>query len=995
MVVKINKISDTLHSQQEAWKDTALAVSFPGPMLQWFFGANRMYVFAMQCGFVSKRNSIMIRSLFTGVTGLKNFQTKMDVISNNISNVNTTAFKRGRVMFADLFSQTIKYGQQAFGDYGSQNPQQVGLGVKTASIDTLMGQGNIETTGKDTDIAIEGEGFLVVSSYDGCTYYTRDGNLNISDNYDMVMTNTGSKIQGWMAVQNPKTGNLEMKETGVVPEDINIAKYLKKHAHQTNEIKYSCNLNAGSDERDIQFGLNTLTFFDDQGNQQNLQFKFKKLDANNWVWSAYDDSEGFVATGTLKCNEDGEIIESTVEPEGQTSTIAQPYFTYDPDGDPRPGSATMPINAVSNTGNGVSSGVTVYGKEVQDETVQVIFDGGDPTKATSYRVVGSVRGFIGSGVLGGEQARFKGEPTGIGTYWTPDTDTSFTITDTQIYTLDDGTEHTEVTFPREATITFTTAGGPYSTSQIVDNINEELKNNGVRATAYYDAVTQNFQIVANSTGSNRELKISNATGSFTDLGLSEGVERGTGGSKAEVFQDVAASEAAIIAAGGAAGDADYANDHWDPASDVKLMITDRHGNATQVTFNDYVAGVNQVYSRGAILAEINSKLAQDNVDATATFDDTDNDGNPDMLVIKSNTEGCGECLYITGSNIDQLGLTAGVSFGTAAVSTFDNGGLSFSLTEGKDAWLPNESLSFDTTSEKGAASSVNIFVPQPSSKTLTFKTEVDGETYKIDGAVAKGAQHSTNIVVYDSLGAAHALITRWEHTNKDTMEWSYKISYSNDDPEIIAWCADPANGVIDPENPTEDELERANDALIRNREGKMYFNEVGKINLGKSYIPTLSMTPEGSNEVNISLIADLITQFDSDFTTKAESQDGYAMGLLEQIYFEDDGIVRGVYSNGQKQPIAQVAIATFNNPAGLELQGNNLYAYSPSSGLAVVTKAGIGKAGVICPASLEMSNVDISEEFTNMIVTQRAFQANSRVITTSDEILQEVVNLKR
>ena len=483
----------------------------------------------------------MIRSLFTGVTGLKNFQTKMDVISNNISNVNTTAFKRGRTEFADLFCQTLRYGQQAFGDYGSQNPMQVGLGVKKAAIDTLMDQGNIEFTGKDTDIAIEGEGFFVVHQYDGSTYYTRDGNLNISDSYDLVMTNTGSKMQGWSAVQNPKTGNLEMKETGIVPSDINICKYLKKHAHQTNEVVYSCNLDASSNERDVEFGLNTLTFFDSENNQQNLQFKFKKLDSNNWVWTAYDDTEGNVATGTIKCDDDGNVIESTVEPEGATSNIASPYFTYDPDGDPQPGSATMPINAVTNSGNGVSSGVTVTGKEVKDETVEIIFDGGDPTRATSFRVVGSERGFIGSGTLGGEQARFVGEQTQFGTFWTPDEDTSFTITDTQIYTLDDGTEHTEVTFPREATITFTNADAPYSTSQIVDKINEELANAGVRATIYFDSVTANFQLVSNSTGSNRELKISNATGSFSDLGLAEGSERGTGGSKAEVFQDVNAA----------------------------------------------------------------------------------------------------------------------------------------------------------------------------------------------------------------------------------------------------------------------------------------------------------------------------------------------------------------------------------------------------------------------------------------------------------------------
>ena len=745
----------------------------------------------------------------------------------------------------------------------------------------------------------------------------------------------------------------------------------------------------------IEFGEDTLSFKDSEGNAQKLSFKYKKLDANNWTWSAYDDSEGHVATGTIKCDDDGKVIETTVDPEGTNSTISKPYFTYDPDGDPQPGSATMPINAITNSGNGVSSGVTVTGKEVEDETVQIIFDGGDPTKATSYRVVGSKRGYIGSGTLGGSQARFTGEPTTFGSLWSPDEDTSFTITDTQFYTLDDGSEHTEVTFPREATITFTNAGGPYSTSQIVDTINQELQNSGLRATAYYDAVTCKFQLVNNETGSNRELKISNATGSFSDLGLSEGVTRGSGAAKAEVFQDPAAAEAAIIAAGGTAGSADFANDKWDPASDVKLTISDRHGNATQITFEDKLGGTNQVYTRGAILAEINSKLAQDNVDATASFLDSNNDGSPDMLVIKSNTSGSGECLYINGSNIDQLGLTAGTTFGTAAISSFEYGGIKFDLTEGKDAWLPNETMSFTTTAETGAADSVNIYVPQPSADKLTFQCEVGGETYKIDGHISEGAKHSTNIVTYDSLGEAHALITTWEHTNTETMEWKYKVSYADDDPEIIAWLNDPSNGVVDPKEPTKEDLERANDALINHREGTIYFNANGKLDKAKSEIPQISMQPKGSNKVMIDLNFDMVTDYASDFTTKAESQDGYAMGLLEEIYFEEDGVIRGVYSNGQKQPIAQVALATFNNPAGLEVLGDNLYAYAPSSGLAVVTKAGVGNAGVIIPESLERSNVDISEEFTNMIVTQRAFQANSRIITTSDELLQEVVNLKR
>lgn len=918
----------------------------------------------------------MIRSLFTGVTGLKQHQTKMDVLSNNIANVNTTAFKRGRVMFQDLFSQTLRHGQQAFGEYGGLNPMQVGLGVKNASIDTLMDQGAIEGTGKQTDIAIEGAGFFSVSSYDGNTYYTRDGNLNINPNHDLVMTNTGFKLQGWLSTQNPVTGNLEMKETGVVPYDINITKYLKKHAHQTNEITYSCNLDSGSEERDILFGLDTLTYKDSKGNFQNLSFKFKKLDSENWIWSAVDDTEGNVATGTIKTDADGNVIESTVEPAGATSSVSTPYFTYDPDGSPQPATATMPVNETGNTGDGISSGVLAEGNEILDENVQIIFDGGDPTRATSYRVVGSERGFIGSGTLGGLQAKIMGTTVGFGANWTPAANTSFDIADNQFSP------------PRVATVNFT-GGNTYSTADITDTMNAAMKANGVRATAYYDSVTQQFQIVSNEPGSNRSLELLNSTGNFADLGLTEQTVTGTGGARPEIFADgsLAATNSTTW---------DPTNDVWDPASDVSFTITDRDGHSALINFTDLVAGNNQIYTRGAILAEINSKLAQENVAASASFEDTNNDGSPDQLVITGNKSGSGEQVIISGnSSMNQLGLVAGTTTGTAAVSEFNQGGLSFTLTEGLNQWLPNETMSFITTAEKGASDSINIYVPQPSSEVLKFSTTVNGETFDISGAVNKGATHSTNIIAYDSLGAKHGLVTTWEHTNKETKEWSYKVSYSDDDPEIVAWLKDPANNIADPEAPTEDDLERANDALLTDREGTLFFHENGKIDLGRSLVPDVKLQPQGSNPVSIKLKTDLITQFDSDFTTKAEFQDGYEMGLLEQIYFEEDGIIRGVYSNGQKQPIGQVALTTFNNPGGLEKLGKNLYEFSPNSGQPVVGKPGMMDRGVIVPASLEMSNVDISEEFTTMIITQRAFQANSRVITTSDELLQEVVNLKR
>ena len=106
-------------------------------------------------------------------------------------------------------------------------------------------------------------------------------------------------------------------------------------------------------------------------------------------------------------------------------------------------------------------------------------------------------------------------------------------------------------------------------------------------------------------------------------------------------------------------------------------------------------------------------------------------------------------------------------------------------------------------------------------------------------------------------------------------------------------------------------------------------------------------------------------------------------------------MIMGVYSNGVVDNLARVALATFYNPAGLQAMGGNLYQETNNSGDRKVGAPGEEAMGVILPSNLEMSNVDLSEEFTDMIVTQRGFQANSRIITTSDEMLQELVNLKR
>ncbi|MGY1815454.1 flagellar hook protein FlgE [Blastococcus sp. SYSU D00820] len=138
-----------------------------------------------------------------------------------------------------------------------------------------------------------------------------------------------------------------------------------------------------------------------------------------------------------------------------------------------------------------------------------------------------------------------------------------------------------------------------------------------------------------------------------------------------------------------------------------------------------------------------------------------------------------------------------------------------------------------------------------------------------------------------------------------------------------------------------------------------------------------------------------ITQYGSATTVTASDQDGYTAGVLETFSLGNDGTISGVFSNGEVKVLGQLALATFANPGGLEKAGSSTYRPANNSGVPLIGLAGTGGRGSLLAGALEMSNVDLSEEFTGLIVAQRGFQANSRVITSSDEVLQDLVNLKR
>ncbi|MDR1020879.1 MAG: flagellar hook-basal body complex protein, partial [Synergistaceae bacterium] len=140
---------------------------------------------------------------------------------------------------------------------------------------------------------------------------------------------------------------------------------------------------------------------------------------------------------------------------------------------------------------------------------------------------------------------------------------------------------------------------------------------------------------------------------------------------------------------------------------------------------------------------------------------------------------------------------------------------------------------------------------------------------------------------------------------------------------------------------------------------------------------------------------DGVTQFTSSSTTKGYYQDGYAMGTLDNWSVSQTGIITGSYTNGRSLPIAQVALAMFANDGGLLKVGESCFAETVNSGLAQIGTPMEGGAGSIQGNTIEMSNVDLSEEFVSLIRAQRGFQANTRVVTTSDQVLEELINMKR
>ncbi|HHT48653.1 MAG TPA: flagellar hook protein FlgE [Firmicutes bacterium] len=239
----------------------------------------------------------MMRSMFAGVSGLRNHQTRMDVIGNNIANVNTIGYKSSRVTFADTLSQTIRGATAPQNNRGGVNPQQVGLGVTLSSIDVLHTPGNPQTTGVNTDLAIQGNGFFILS--DGNEeYYTRAGNFSRDPSGRLVYSN-GLQLQGWRIMDDGSVS--DTREGITLPSDSKIA------PRATENVSITGNIHPSADPatNPTEFSSN-IEVVDSLGRTHLVEIEFSQNGYNNWTWTA--DLPGGPFTGTLEFDDGGRLI---------------------------------------------------------------------------------------------------------------------------------------------------------------------------------------------------------------------------------------------------------------------------------------------------------------------------------------------------------------------------------------------------------------------------------------------------------------------------------------------------------------------------------------------------------------------------------------------------------------------------------------------------------------------------------------------------------------
>lgn len=851
-----------------------------------------------------------MRSLWSGVSGLQAHQVAMDVEGNNISNVNTTGFKYSRADFGTMFSQTVKIATAPTDGRGGSNPLQIGLGVSVSSTTRIHSQGSVQTTDKNTDVAINGDGFFMVSDDGGLTrYLTRSGDFKL-DAYGNFVNNAGFVVQGWNINWDDQT--IDSSRT---PQNIFIDPGMHIPAAKSTEVAIKANLNSGLNigtssrnlyALDSVHGWNTKTQrAEDENDTGTTQFYTTSKNAVEVTEKGVDAGSLFNAKGQGLNLRDGQGIWVSYADAKFTTDRANGANVFDPN------LTVAQQNNVIFWGNkdiSVTLDINLNGVRIQNDNIRSL------DEAIAY----------------------------INTFTAP--------TDTR-----DGTGVKAVKKADGSGIEFVNdnADGTTDNMKNIDLTVNVGNSAGERNTIIYNANTGVFSPQGGNltTAQNDTDWIAGAA----QVGQPQNVKVVTA-HKYIYSSNPVTIPPMINPDGGPAFQPNNGNRPTDPASaNYWDAIQGSLKNTTERTFRT-TEDLRELLQRDARYGvDYNGSGIIDN--ATPTFDA--NDINQAVKVVVTEN---GNFAISNANETSTIPANAGAGAGAA---TTDPKNMSFNITA--------------YSNKQGTVSTNDAF-------TKIFKAFdgplVIGNQIK-ESEQLKLSAFSAGLEIYDSLGSKHTLEVQFvkQSTTQDGgNEW-----------QMIIRVPEPAEINTTGEGP--------NNIIV----GTARFNNDGSL---ASYTPrTINFSPNNgaapNQQIKLSFGTsgsnDGLVSSNSASTLTGQATDGYTSGNLkpDAIRVDDKGNILGEFTNGKTFAVAKIAMASVANNSGLEEIGGNLFKVTANSGAIVVGEAGTGGRGEMKTSALEMSNVDLSRSLTELIIIQRGYQANSKTISTSDQMLQTLIQLKQ
>ncbi|EOD7309321.1 flagellar hook protein FlgE [Campylobacter coli] len=844
----------------------------------------------------------MMRSLWSGVSGLQAHQVAMDVEGNNISNVNTTGFKYSRADFGTMFSQTVKIATAPTDGRGGSNPLQIGLGVSVSSTTRIHSQGSVQTTDKNTDVAINGDGFFMVSDDGGLTnYLTRSGDFKL-DAYGNFVNNAGFVVQGWNINWDDQT--IDSSRT---PQNIFIDPGMHIPAAKSTEVAIKANLNSGLNigtssrnlyALDSVHGWNTKTQrAEDENDTGTTQFYTTSKNAVEVTEKGVDAGSLFNANGQgLNLREGQGIWVSYADAKFTTATAgANGVFNEN--------SQTTQQNVIfwGNKDNAVNLDITLNGVNIQNANIRSL------DEAIAY----------------------------INTFTAP--------TDTR-----DGTGVKAVKKADGSGIEFVNdnADGTTDNMKNIDLVVKQTNTAGERFRVTWNQQNQNFTAATVKANGNSAW-ITGGTPGLTE----ERVQIIT--AHKYVYSSTPVNIPPMYNPDGGPG--------YDPANQ------NNPGTAENNYFQAVQGGLLNTDSRTFRTTEDLRELLQRDArygvdyDGSGGFEIDGSDINEGVKVVVTEN---GNFAISNPNEIPQRpGFVMPGAPGTQDNRTTHN--MSFNITA--------------YSNKQGTVSTNDAF-------TKIFKA-FDG-VLTVGGQIKESEQlklsaFSAGLEIYDSLGSKHTLEVQFvkQSTTQDGgNEW-----------QMIIRVPEPAEINTTGEGPT--------NIIV----GTARFNNDGSL---ANYTPkTINFSPNNgaapNQQIKLSFGTsgsnDGLVSSNSASTLTGQATDGYTSGNLkpDAIRVDDKGNILGEFTNGKTFAVAKIAMASVANNSGLEEIGGNLFKITANSGAIVVGEAGTGGRGEMKTSALEMSNVDLSRSLTELIIIQRGYQANSKTISTSDQMLQTLIQLKQ